>query len=299
MRLNAIPEINPIKIKEAFMSIATDKTAVDKAQDYYNSTPADEFYFQIWGGDHIHVGIYNHPQEPIKDASPRIVQRMAEKLNLTPETRILDLGSGYGGAARYLAKKFGCRVTCLNLSETQNERNNYLNKKHGLDNLIEVVEGNFEAIPFSENSFDVVWSQDAIVHSAERGKVLEEVVRVLKEDGEFIFTDLMQTFDCPKSILKPVLDRIHLDSLGSFGFYVEQARKLGVKKAEVTDLSEHLTTHYQRVMEETQKRYDEMVEICGKEYIDKMIKGLKHWVEAGKNDHLSWGIVHLKNGEEV
>ena len=108
-----------------------------------------------------------------------------------------------------------------------------------------------------------------------------------------IFTDLMQTFDCPKSILKPVLDRIHLDSLGSFGFYVEQARKLGVKKTEVQDLSEHLTTHYQRVMEETQDRYNEMVETCGKEYIDTMIKGLKHWVEAGKNDHLSWGIIHM------
>ena len=72
----------------------------------------------------------------------------------------------------------------------------------------------------------------------------------------------MQTFDCPKSILKPVLDRIHLDSLGSFGFYVEQARKLGMKKTETTNLSEHLTIHYQRVMEETQDRYNEMVETC-------------------------------------
>jgi sarcosine/dimethylglycine N-methyltransferase len=46
-------------------------------------------------------------------------------------------------------------------------------------------------------------------------------------------------------------------------------------------------------MEETQDRYDEMVETCGKEYIDTMIQGLKHWVEAGKNDHLSWGIIHM------
>ncbi|MBT7681397.1 MAG: SAM-dependent methyltransferase, partial [Nitrospina sp.] len=55
------------------MSTTTEKTAVDKAGEYYNSTPADEFYFKIWGGDHIHVGIYNHSKEPIKDASPRIV----------------------------------------------------------------------------------------------------------------------------------------------------------------------------------------------------------------------------------
>tara|TARA_B100000686_G_scaffold274906_1_gene293186 strand:+ start:46 stop:891 length:846 start_codon:yes stop_codon:yes gene_type:complete len=271
----------------------TEQTAVDKAEDYYNSTPADEFYFKIWGGEHIHVGIYNHEKEPIKDASPRIVKLMASKLRLTPETKVLDLGSGYGGAARYLAKNHGCKVTCLNLSETQNKRNIYNNKNYGLNHLINVTKGNFEDIPFPDNSYDVVWSQDAMVHSGNREEVLAQVDRVLKEDGDFIFTDLMQTYDCPKSILKPVLDRIHLDSLGSFGFYVEQARKLEINKTEVVDLSEHLTIHYQRVMEETQERYDEMVTICGREYIDKMIQGLKHWVNAGKNDHLSWGIVHM------
>ena len=275
------------------MSTATKNTTVDKAQDYYNSTSADEFYFKIWGGEHIHVGIYNHSKESIKDASPRIVHLMASKLKLNSDTKLLDLGSGYGGAARYLTKKYGCQVTCLNLSETQNERNESLNKKNRLDHLITVMEGNFEDIPFSDNSFDVVWSQDAIVHSGNREQVLSEVDRVLMETGDFIFTDLMQTYDCPKSVLKPVLERIHLDSLGSFGFYVEQARKLDVKEIRVQDLSEHLTTHYQRVMEETIDRYDEMVETCGKEYIDKMIQGLKHWVEAGENEYLSWGIIHM------
>jgi len=273
------------------MSTTIEKTAVDKAAEYYDSTPADEFYFKIWGGDHIHVGIYNHSKESIKDASPRIVQMMGSKLKLNTDTKLLDLGSGYGGAARYLAKNFGCHVTCLNLSSNQNERNRALNKKNDLDDLITVVEGNFEDIPFPENSFDVAWSQDAIVHSADRELVVQEVVRALNERGEFIFTDLMQTYDCPKSILKPIIDRIQLDSMGSFGFYIEQGRKLGVKKTEVQNLSEHLTTHYQRVLEETQDRYDEMVESCGNEFIDKMIEGLKHWVEAGKNNYLSWGIV--------
>ena len=279
------------------MSTTIEKTAVDKAAEYYDSTPADEFYFKIWGGDHIHVGIYNHSKESIKDASPRIVQMMGSKLKLNTDTKLLDLGSGYGGAARYLAKNFGCHVTCLNLSSNQNERNRALNKKNDLDGLITVVEGNFEDIPFPENSFDVAWSQDAIVHSADRKLVVQEVVRVLNDKGEFIFTDLMQTYDCPNNILKPIIDRIQLDSMGSFGFYIEQGRKLGVKQIEIQNLSEHLSTHYQRVMEETQDRYDEMVESCGKEYIDKMIEGLKHWVDAGKNNYLSWGIVHMNKSD--
>ncbi len=281
------------------MEISTEKDSVSKAQEYYDSNSADEFYFNIWGGEHIHVGIYNYPDEPIKDASPRIVHKMANRLDLDENTKVLDLGSGYGGAARYLAKKFNCEITCLNLSETQNKKNEMFNKEHDVDHLITIVEGNFEDIPFPDGSYDVIWSQDAIVHSADREKVVEEVSRVLKNDGEFIFTDLMQTFECPSEVLKPVLDRIHLDSLGSFGFYVEKAKEFGIKSAQVLDLSEHLTTHYQRVMDETLKRYDEMVEICGKEYIDKMLQGLKHWVDAGNNNHLSWGIMHFSKCEPV
>ena len=45
--------------------------------------------------------------------------------------------------------------------------------------------------------------------------------------------------------------------------------------------------------------YDEMVDLCGNEYIDKMIQGLKHWVAAGQDDHLSWGILHLDKSEAI
>ena len=276
------------------MGITYEKNAVDKAQEYYNSPPADQFYFNIWGGEHIHVGIYHHPEESIKDASPRIIEMMASKLSLGKQTAVLDLGSGYGGAARYLAERFGCQVTCLNLSETQNKRNISLNKRYGLDHLITVVEGSFEEIPYPNRSFDVVWSQDAFVHSSDREALIDQISDVLKESGELIFTDLMQTYDCPKSILEPILDRIHLDSLASFGFYTDQARKLKAKEAMISDLSKNLTTHYHRVMEETQKRYDEMVGICGKEYIEKMIQGLKHWIKAGQANYLSWGIIDFK-----
>ena len=267
--------------------------SVGKAQKYYNSEAADEYYFNIWGGEHIHVGIYFNDKEAIVDASPRIVHRMASQVKLTPATRVLDLGSGYGGGARFLARTYGCDVTCLNLSCTQNERNEAFNKEQGLENKISVVEGNFESIPFSEKNFDVIWSQDAMVHSANRTKVIQEVSRVLSEGGSFIFTDLMQSSDIPKSALKPVLDRIHLESLGSFGFYLESAFKNGLGYGKITDLSSHLTTHYKRVLGETERRYDEMISLCGKAYIDTMLKGLGYWVEAGEKGYLAWGIMNF------
>ncbi|MCZ6628564.1 MAG: methyltransferase domain-containing protein [SAR324 cluster bacterium] len=78
---------------------------------------------------------------------------------------MLDIGSGYGGTARHLAGTHGCRVTGLSISEVENERHRKMNEAKGLQDLIDVVDGNFEDIPFPDNSFDIVWFQDAMLHS--------------------------------------------------------------------------------------------------------------------------------------
>lgn len=272
----------------------TSNYSVNVARDYYNSDDADGFYSTIWGGEDIHIGLYEDDEEPIFDASRRTVERMAARLDkLDEECRILDIGAGYGGAARFLAANMGCKVAALNLSEVENERNRRMNEKKDLDHLIEVIDASFEEVPFDDESFDVVWSQDAILHSGEREKVLEEVARVLKDDGEFVFTDPMQSDGCPEDVLQPILERIHLDSLGSPEFYRETASRFGMKELGFEDHTEHLTTHYARVLRETQKREDELRKVSGEEYIERMKVGLRHWVDGGKDGHLVWGIFHF------
>ncbi len=269
--------------------------SVNVARDYYNSGDADNFYSSIWGGEDIHIGIYRSKDEPIAEASRRTVERMTARLEgLGPESRVLDLGAGYGGPARYLAERYGCRVVALNLSEIENERNRALNESRGLESLIEVVEGSFEEVPYDEDSFDAVWSQDAILHSGERGKVFEEVSRVLKEDGNFVFTDPMKADDCPDEVLQPILDRLHLDSLGSSGFYRRTAREVGLRELGFEDHTEQLPTHYARVLEETERREDELSASVSRDYLERMKKGLGHWIEGGRKGHLAWGIHHFR-----
>lgn len=265
------------------------------AQEYYNSVDADQFYYEVWGGEDIHVGLYEQPGEPIRDASRRTVEKMAGMLGeVTPDTRIIDVGAGYGGAGRYLAKRFGCKVVCLNLSEVQNQRDREMNREQGLDHLVDVWDGSFDAIDAEDASFDKAWSEDAILHSDNRRKVLEEVYRVLKPGGDFVFTDPMQKDDVPEGVLQPVYDRIHLESLGSFELYRKTAKDIGFEEVEIVDLSEHLPRHYGRVREELQSRYDELTKLASKEYVDRMLQGLQNWVDAGNNGYLSWGILHFR-----
>lgn len=268
---------------------------VQTARDYYNSDDADNFYFHVWGGEDIHIGLYESENEPIAAASQRTVATMAGRLRgLGPESRVIDAGAGYGGAARWLARHTGAHVACVNLSETQNERNRELTRAAGLEAQISVHDASFEAIPFDAEQFDYAWSQDSLLHSGDRARVLAEIDRVLKPGGELIFTDPMQTDDCPPGVLRPVLDRIHLDSLGSPGFYRAEARRLGWHEVELADLTEHLVRHYGRVREELEARRSELRKVVSDGYITRMIEGLGHWVEAGRRGHLTWGILHFQ-----
>ncbi len=268
---------------------------VETARSYYNSTDADRFYATIWGGEDIHIGLYERDTDTIFDASRRTVQTMASMIqDLGPKTRVLDIGSGYGGSARYLVKHYGCHVGCLNLSEIQNQRNRELNKRDGLSLAINVVDGNFEDIPLPDNSVDVVWSQDAILHSGNRQKVLEEVHRVLTQGGQFIFTDPMQSQSCPQDALQPILERIHLDSLGSIQYYKDILLGLGFKEITIVDHSTQLSNHYGRVLQEVLANHLTLVRVCSEEYIERMKTGLQHWVDGGMAGHLTWGILHFQ-----
>src|SRR5690606_30843464 len=162
---------------------------------------------------------------------------------------------------------------------------------------ISVVYGNFEELPFEPQQFDVVWSQDAILHSGNRGRVLDEVARVLRPGGVFIFTDPMQADDCPPAVLGPVLERIHLDTLASFAFYREQLASRGFDEVEVLDLREQLLRHYTRVREELTKQRDELLRHASSAYVDRMLTGLGHWIEAGSKGYLAWGILQFRRGK--
>ncbi|MGM0612278.1 MAG: methyltransferase domain-containing protein [Bacteroidota bacterium] len=268
---------------------------VETARSYYNSNDAQNFYSIIWGGEDLHLGIYDSLEDDIFSASRRTIDEMAQFADKIDEnTKIIDLGGGFAGSARHLVKKYGCHVTVLNLSEVENEYGRKLNKEQGLEDKIDVIDGSFENIPYDDNTFDIVWSQDAILHSGEREKAIKEAARVLKPGGEMIFTDPMQTGDCDKEILKPIYERIQLSSLGSPDFYKEKAKKYGLKFLDFKEMPEQLSNHYAKVLQETEKNLDKLEGKVSDEYINNMKKGLQHWINGGREGNLTWGIFHFR-----
>lgn len=273
---------------------------VDITRTYYDSVDADTFYRHIWGGDDIHIGLYDAGDLDIAQASRKTIERMLACLpRPTAATRVVDLGSGYCGAARHLVARTGCHVTALNLSARENARAAALNAAAGLGERIDIVEGSYEQIPAGDAAFDLAWSQDAILHSARKDVVFAEVARILTPGGDFIFTDPMESDDVAegrvaRAALQPVLDRIHLAEMGSSKLYRELAERVGLEVVAIHDLSHHLPVHYAAIRRELDARRDALSAEITPDFVDRMSVGLDHWIQAGDRGHLAWGILHFR-----
>ena len=274
---------------------ATYSEVVETARGYYNSDDAEAFYSTIWGGEDIHIGLYDDEAGSIAVASRRSVERLAKHLEpLDESSRVLDMGSGYGGTSRFLASTYGCRVVGLNLSEVENERARRLNAEQGLADRIDIVDGSFESVDAESGSFDAACSQDAFLHSGERHLVVSEAARVLKPGGRFAFTDIMQADDCPDGVLDPILSRIHLSSLGTPSFYSETAATCDLDEIGFTDLTPQLVNHYSRVLAATEARGGELRGQVSDDYLHRMKQGLVRWVEGGEKGYLVWGMMSFR-----
>lgn len=116
---------------------------------------------------------------------------LAKLIGITAEMAVLDVGSGVGGPARFLAETCGCRVTGVDLCEPFVEAARYLTARTGQCDLVSFMTGSALDLPFENGCFDVVMLQHVAMNIAERARLYREIRRVLKEGGRFATYDVV------------------------------------------------------------------------------------------------------------
>jgi len=274
--------------------------AATTAASYYDSTDADHFYADIWGGEDIHIGLYAEPDEAIAAASRRTVDTLIELIGSDvlgddqAARLVVDFGSGYGGAARRLCQRPNLRVEAINISAVENDRHRLLNRDAGADQKITVHNASFESVPLADGCADVIWSQDAILHSGDRQTVMQEASRLLKPGGVMVMTDPMAADGIPSASLSAILKRIHLQDLGSPERYRTWADAAGLERTHWDEQTPMLIRHYIRVREELKLRREHLTRRISADYLERMDAGLGHWVEGGESGRLCWGLMRFR-----
>ena len=274
--------------------------AAATAASYYDSADADHFYADIWGGEDIHIGLYADADEAIATASRRTVDTLIDLIGRDglsdgeAERLVVDFGSGYGGAARRLCQQPNVRIEAINISAVENDRHRLLNREAGVDQKITVHNASFESVPLADGCADVIWSQDAILHSGNRQTVMHEASRLLKPGGVMVMTDPMAADGVPAESLSAILKRIHLQDLGSPERYKNWGDAAGLERTHWDDRTPMLIRHYSRVREELRQRRELLTRTISADYLERMDAGLGHWVEGGEAGRLCWGLMRFR-----
>jgi len=116
---------------------------------------------------------------------------LAKLAGITADMSVLDVGSGVGGPARFLAASHGCRVTGVDLSEPFVDAARYLTERTGQSGQVSFETGSALALPFGDGSFDVVLLQHVAMNISERAQLYREIRRVLKRGGRFATFDVV------------------------------------------------------------------------------------------------------------
>jgi len=122
-------------------------------------------------------------------------QELARHMELRAGLRLLDVGSGLGGPARYFAAEHGCRVTGIDLTEEFVRAADNLTKRTKLDGLVEFRQGSALELPFERDTFDRAYMIHVGMNITDKAGIFREVRRVLKPEGLFTIFDMMRTGD--------------------------------------------------------------------------------------------------------
>ena len=161
-------------------------TLYQKIQEFYDASSG--LWEQIWG-EHMHHGYYGVDGTEKKDRRQAQIDLIEEILNwagVSQPSNILDVGCGIGGSSLYLAEKFNANATGITLSPVQAARATERAKEANLSTRCSFQVADAQAMPFADNSFDLVWSLESGEHMPDKSQFLRECYRVLKPGGKLI-----------------------------------------------------------------------------------------------------------------
>jgi len=129
-----------------------------------------------------------------------LTRRLGERLGLKAGMRVLDVASGKGESAIFVAKTFGCEVVGVDYGSANVEQATARAREAGLSDLATFQTGDAEKIPFPDASFDAILCECAFCTFPDKRAAASEFVRVLKPNGQVGLSDLTRAAELPAEL---------------------------------------------------------------------------------------------------
>ncbi|XP_059472707.1 uncharacterized protein LOC132195032 [Neocloeon triangulifer] len=220
---------------------------------------------------------------------------LTKKMNLKPGQRVLDVGCGTGGSAFYLAKTYGVQVLGLDLSRNMiNKAKQYQGElDEETKKLIEFQVADVLKVSLPEESFDAVYSRDAILHIGNKEELFANLFKWVRPGGQLLITDYARGQDkCGEEFEDYVAGRgYRLLTVPKYGKLLEDA---GWKQVQAIDNTEEFVSTMKRELDLLNSIKESFIsEFSQKDFNDLENGWTKklNWVD--RNEHV-WGLYMAK-----
>ena len=143
------------------------------------------------------------PADEFHSQGRTATKALAELVQVPQGARVLDLGSGLGGPARYLAADFACNVDGIDLTPEFCDVANALSERVGLSQHTRFRVGDATKLPFDGAEFDLVWTIQMQMNVEDKAQLYAEVARMLRPGGRFVCQEVCLGNGEPLAYLVP------------------------------------------------------------------------------------------------
>ena len=193
-----------------------------------------------------------------------------KKLGINDKSKILDVGSGIGGPARYIANKTGAEITAIELQSDQNNLANALTKRCGLSNKVTHICGDILDYDFKNEKFDAVVSWLTLYHIPNHEILLNKLYDLLNSNGFFYTEDITSRIKLSDDEIKEIEKEIYGKHLPNFDKYISNLEKSGFKLIYSEDMSSSWAEFTKERIIQFNSEKERNLRVHGKEVVDSL-----------------------------
>ncbi len=155
------------------------------------------------------------------------VDEAIQSLGLDSKSHVLEIGSGIGGPARYLAANAGCNVTAMELQGDLNDVAQSLTQRCQLGDKINHLQGDFLADALPNNQYDAIVSLLVFLHIPEREKLFNRCMSATRSGGKLFIEDFSKRAEFTEQEKKDLAEKVYCTYVPTAEEYAEQLEKRG------------------------------------------------------------------------
>lgn len=216
----------------------------------------DRYYRELWG-EHVHHGLWHTGSESPARAVEALVHRVAATAEIAAGDSVCDVGCGYGGTARLLAREYGAQVTGITLSHAQGDFASAAVGSEALADRVHIEIGDWLGPAFEtvrqRGPFQVAVAVESMTHMADLGEALRRVRTLLQPGGRFVACVWLAGDQVgrlqERHLLEPICREGRLAGLPTAGEFTTAMEEAGLEEATlVADLSRQVRGTWDRTL---------------------------------------------------